>query len=157
MSCLAFDVGPGYLTTSGSPPAGDEGGSLMRAAIDAFNSVKKGVTAGSSWVFDDLHALAAENECNVREEATFTLALRFLLALPGDLPAPELSLDEDGEMAFDWRAEGPRLLHASLREDGRISYACWLGPNNREHGTKAFVDAIPEDIVRCIQRVAAHR
>jgi len=154
MSCVALGAGVGYLSGRGSPPAGEAGKCVLRMATRAFDDLKNGVTAGTSWVFNDLHALAAESNCEVREDATFALAQRFLLALPGHLPSPELSLDEDGEVAFDWRGDGSRLLHVTLRQDGRLSYACWLSPNDREHGTKVFLDAIPKAIVGCIQDVA---
>ena len=153
MSCLAMGSGSGYLSGRGSPPAGDAGKAVLRIAIRAFDDLKKGVTAGSSWVFDDLHALAQESDCVVREDATFALAQRFLFALPGHLPAPSLALDEDGEVSFDWR-EGSRLLTVRLRQDGRLSYACWLSPIDRQHGTKQFADAIPKTIVDCIRLVA---
>ena len=142
------------MSGSGSPPAGEAGKSLLRIAIGAFDDLKKGVTARSSWVFNDLHALALESGCVIHEATTFALAQRFLFALPGHLPGPELSLDEDEEIAFDWRGAGPSLLKVSLRSDGRLSYACWLSANDREHGTKVFADAIPKAIVDCIHKVA---
>lgn len=154
MTCLALGSTAGYLSGRGSPPAGKLGADVLRIAIHAVDELKAGVRAGTSWVFNDLHALAVESGCEVQNDSTFALAQRFLLALPGHLPAPDLSLDEDGEVAFDWRGEGSRLLHATLRKDGRLTYACWLSPNDREHGTKVFVDAIPKTLVDCIQRVA---
>lgn len=154
MSSVALDMGAGYLSGRGSPPAGQAGENVLRIATRAFGDLKNGVTAGNSWVFNDLHALAAENSCEVQEDAAFALAQRFLLALPGHMPAPELSIDEDGEIAFDWRGDGSRLFHVTLRKDGRLSYACWLSLVDREHGIKVFVDAIPKAIVDCIQAVA---
>jgi hypothetical protein len=38
------------LSGRGSPPAGEAGKTVIQIAIRAFDDLKKGVTAGSSWV-----------------------------------------------------------------------------------------------------------
>jgi hypothetical protein len=157
MSSLALNYGGALLGGRGSPPAGETGNAVVKAAVDALGALKRGVAAGSSWVFNDLQALAQESGASFRDDATFAVAQRFLLTLPGFLPAAELSLDEDGEVAFDWRGEGERMLTLRLRSDGRLTYACRLAPLRRKHGTELFVDAVPKEIVECIQQVAGGR
>jgi hypothetical protein len=157
MSSLALRYGGAYLGGRGSPPAGDAGHAVVRAAVDALGALKRGAAAGGAWVFNDLQSLAQESGVSALEDTTFALAQRFLLMLPGNLPSPELALDEDGEVAFDWRGEGERILTLRLRGDGRLTYACRLAPLRRKHGTELFVDAVPKEIVECIQQVAAGR
>ena len=157
MSSLALNYGGALLGGRGSPPAGEAGNSVVKAAVDALGALKRGMAAGSSWVFNDLQSLALESGATVGDDATFAVAQRFLLALPGYFPAPELSLDEDGEVAFDWRGAGERILSLRLRGDGRLTYACRLAPLRRRHGTELFVDAVPKEIVECIQQVAGNR
>lgn len=157
MSSLALTYGNANLGGRGSPPAGDAGKLVVRAAVEALGALKRGVAAGSSWVFNDLQSLALESGSTVCDGAIFAIAQRFLLALPGYLAAPELSLDDDGEVAFDWRGAGEQVLALRLRADGRLTYACRLAPLRRKHGTELFVDAVPKEIVECIQQVAGNR
>lgn len=153
MTRLAFGTGSGHLSGRGSPPAGDVGRMLLQFARAAFGELKQGVSARSSWIFHDLQLLARENDIDAHESLLFEQAQRFLLALPGHLPAPELSLDADGEVSFDWSGPQRQVLTVTLREDGRLSYACWLSPNDRQHGTKQFLDVVPKAITECIQQV----
>lgn len=154
MSSLALSYDGTPLAGRGSPPAGETGNCVVRIAVHALDGLKRGVAAGSSWVFNDLHTLASECGCTIPADPTFAIAQRFLLALPGHFPAPELAADSDGEITLDWHGEGDRMLALTLRSDGRLTYACRLGPLRRKHGTELFVDAIPTDILECIQKVA---
>lgn len=152
MSAIAMTLIAANLAQLGSPPAGDEGKCVVRIAADAVQELKVGTSAGTSWVLHDLHSLARESGTTVRDDPLFGLAKRLLLALPGYLPAPALALDDDGEIALDWRQDD-RLLSVTLRGDGRLTYACRLAPLRRKHGTEVFADAIPKEVLECIQQV----
>jgi hypothetical protein len=152
MSSLALNRNSGSLSGLGSPPAGDFGLSILQRSVKAVDELKAGILAGTSWVFNDLHALAQEHEMEVRDCEVFILAQRLLLALPGSMPPPELSLDEDGEVSFDWHGPGGRFMTMTLREDGRLSYAARMSAFDKDHGTKRFVDAIPKNILELVHR-----
>lgn len=49
----------------------------------------------------------------------------------GDLPAPEILLEEDGDISLDWHLDTTDL-NVSITPEGKINYAC-LEP--RQHGT----------------------
>ncbi|WP_206999823.1 hypothetical protein [Trinickia mobilis] len=155
MSTPAFGRCNGYLSGSGSPPAGEVGRKLIRQAFNAVDDLKAGGAARTSWVFNDLQALAQEHELNFRQAKVMVVAQRFLLALPGTVPAPELSIDGDGEASFDWRGPRGELLTIALREDGRLSYASRMSPFDKDHGTKRFVDVIPKSIIDLVHQVTA--
>ena len=57
------------------------------------------------------------------DSATLLLAQRFLAALPSELAAPELAVDPDGEISFDWFGRSGRNFSVSLRSDGRVAIA----------------------------------
>ena len=59
---------------------------------------------------------------SIRDSQALMRAQRFLLALPSHLPAPELDVDADGEVALDWVGTGGRMCTVTLRADGRLDY-----------------------------------
>ena len=142
-----------FVGRRGSPPAGETGRKAVVQVSRAFGQLKTG-TARVHPANNDLHVLALENGTSVRESEVFSRACCFLFALPGYLPSPELTLDDDGEISFFWSGDGKRMLTVSLRADGRLSYAARLSALDRQHGTKPFTDEIPRTIVECIQQVA---
>ncbi|MGE5525924.1 MAG: hypothetical protein ACM3SS_19585 [Rhodospirillaceae bacterium] len=85
----------------------------------------------------------------------YYLALRFLIALPATLPAPEVGLDPDGEVSFEW-ANGPeKIFTVSANAKGRLSYAGLFGEGITTHGTEVFDDTIPQTVIQCVERVAS--
>lgn len=142
------------LVGEGSRPAGDLGLRVSHLTRVAFGDLKAGRTARTSYVFNDLCALANEHGLHAGKELLVALAQRFLLALPTYLPAPELSLDDDGEISFDWRGRGERILTVTLREDGRLSFAVRIHAFNKRNGVALFDEEIPDEIIDFVHRVA---
>jgi hypothetical protein len=153
MTALAQSRHVGYLVRLSSPSAGPVAQELRQVVVDAIGTLKTGVGARASMVFNDLNALAKESAIDVKESATMLLAQQFLLAMPSSMPAPELALDSDGDVVFDWVGSGGRMLTVALRGDGTLSYAGRLSLGDREHGTKRFVDAIPSQVLDLAHRV----
>lgn len=85
----------------------------------------KATTAGVSAIWSELMSLVAERAEEV-PGATLAKALEFAATLPYDVELPEVSIDPDGELAFDWVIEGS-LLSVSVGETGRVTYAAELG------------------------------
>jgi hypothetical protein len=155
MSTLAMTRCNDSLAGLGSPAAGDIGKKVVQQAARAMETIKAGIVARSSFVFNDLFTLGEELGIDVRQAKVFVLAQRFLLALPANIPAPELSFDEDGDVSFDWNGPGGKLLSVALREDGRLAYASRLSEFDKDHGIKRFVDAIPKNVVDLLHQVNA--
>jgi hypothetical protein len=84
---------------------------------------------------------------------TFIYALRFLEALPSNLPAPDISADTDGEILFEWNLDRRLGLSVSVGQDGKLSYAGLFG-TNKAHGVEDFGDYIPGPIEICLGRLA---
>jgi hypothetical protein len=110
-------------------------------------------------VIDDLHELRSEARAGKHEskldDLTFALALRFLLAFPKALPSPELTLDNDGEVSFDWLGKNHRIFSVSLRSDGRLSFAGRHGPKKRFYGIEEFENEMPERIVTLVKELVS--
>ncbi|CAE6814069.1 hypothetical protein R69746_05752 [Paraburkholderia aspalathi] len=80
----------------------------------------KGKLSTASAVESELLALAAENDR--LSKVTLAKAVQFAIALPSDIAQPEVSVDPDGEVAFDW-ADNVNILSVSVGAAGRITYA----------------------------------
>ncbi|CAE6724331.1 hypothetical protein R69619_01708 [Paraburkholderia nemoris] len=81
------------------------------------------------------------------DDATYALALRFLWALPTGSRMPEITVDRDGEVSFDWLGAEGRNFSASLRADGRIAYAGQFSAQNRISGVAEFHEVIPKEVL----------
>ena len=79
-------------------------------------------------------------------------AFRFLEALPPHVPTPEVSVDPDGEAAFEWY-RGPRhILSVSVGWNSTLSYAGIHGLG-KVHGEEHFVDELPNSILANVYRL----
>jgi len=81
-------------------------------------------------------------------------AERFIHSLPITVPSPEITVEPDGEIAFEWR-NGPRCVFSvSMGNNGELTYAGLFG-RSKTHGTEYFGDGLPRTILDNIQRVFA--
>jgi len=79
-------------------------------------------------------------------------AERFAEMLPASVPIPEVGVDVDGEVTFDWYAGPRRLFSVAIGGDGRMAYAGLFGVN-KTHGTEYLGDALPDTLWGYIRRV----
>ncbi len=79
------------------------------------------------------------------------LAIRFLKMLPATIPIPEISIDPDGEVSFEWYKEPRRIFSVSVGAHNDLSYAGLFGVNDT-HGTEYFGDEIPTPILENLRR-----
>lgn len=111
-----------------------------------------------------LHQLA--NECAVVDwdgygaEAVNAGALMcaeaFVRALPDELPLPEISIEPDGAIAFDWMPHLTKTFTLSVGGSNRLAYA-WIDGTDRGHAAVRFDDAeIPPRVLTELQRLNLH-
>ena len=160
MSSLAMDYYP--ISTSSQQTQG--GGSSVEAQklFSEMNKVFSRIKPSEQqWVFNELEELRI-NACRPNWDSlgsasldadTYQIAKRFILALPSSLPAPELTVDRDGEVNFDWFASGGQIFSASLRKDGRIAFAGQFSARKRLSGLEEFNDSVPKRIVESIKTI----
>jgi hypothetical protein len=89
-------------------------------------------------------------------EATLEQAFALLSALPSTLPAPDVSVHPDGELAFEWYFGPRRLVTISVNEAGRLSFAALAG-HTRLYGSEHLLDALPESITLALRKLFAAR
>ncbi|MGC2162370.1 MAG: hypothetical protein WA634_10700 [Silvibacterium sp.] len=78
----------------------------------------------------------------------------FLEALPTTIPIPEISADNDGEVALDWIFAPRRALTISIDGRGRCSYAWMLGQIT-SRGTDWITDGIPANIAYALAQLTS--
>lgn len=81
-------------------------------------------------------------------------ALMFIKLLPTDLPTPEITIDPDGEVLFEWYHSPYRVFSVSVGASGKSVYAGLLG-DERTHGTSSFASKFPRLFLEAIKKVYA--
>jgi len=99
--------------------------------------------------WDGYQALAAD-------VSVFSYALNFINQLPINYPLPEVAIDSDGEIAFEWDYEPRRIFSIRIGRDGWLNYAGLIG-HSSFHGAEFMRDSIPPEILNGIDRVANNR
>lgn len=79
---------------------------------------------------------------------------RKLLGMIGpSFPMPEVFVEPDGEIAFEWYKERDLLFVISVGGNNIITYAGLFGKKNKTHGTETFTEKLPGFVVQSIHRV----
>jgi hypothetical protein len=78
----------------------------------------------------------------------------FLRLLPGTLPEPVVTRDDDGRLMFAWQGDNARSLKVLIDRDGMLVYTARLGQRRRLSGAEPLGDALSPLIREAIQRVA---
>ncbi len=79
-------------------------------------------------------------------------AKEFLNLLPDSIPAPEFSVDPDGEISFEWFFSKSRLISISIGGDGSLTYIGFLG-KVRMKGVEFLDEKIPGTINELLARI----
>lgn len=79
-------------------------------------------------------------------------AIRFARSLPTTMPFPEIAIDPDGEVSFEWYERPRRVFTISIGSLNKITYAGLFG-FNKVNGTEYFYDEIPKAILDNFDRL----
>jgi hypothetical protein len=134
------------------PASSKEAANLARLLAEAGRTLKF-AWSPRALAFNELCTIEINSAYQAPASTPTALAERFLTAWPLDLPTPEIGVDPDGEISFDWFGGKGRNFSVSLREDGRIAYAGAFGGAKTKYGTDRFDDAIPSEIVEAVREL----
>ncbi len=76
-------------------------------------------------------------ELNNKLQASISWARMFASAIPDEWPLPDVGMDQDGEVCFEWLMDNKRRMSVTIGGDGRLPYA-WLAGDQRAHGVAIF-------------------
>ena len=103
-----------------------------------LHEVKVAPVSAKSSLISELFTLAREDGI---APGALAMAMEFAVTLPSDVRLPEMSIDPDGEVAFDWGSE-VGIVSVSVGATGRIVYAAELG-GQPTSGTTQLSGEIP--------------
>lgn len=126
--------------------------SLLRTILDELlQTVSLG--RGYAHAISDLDEAVREAEVDALalHEHSIALAVKFLEAFPTELAVPEVGVDPDGDIFFEWRFGARRRFNVAIQPSGTITYAGIVG-TGRFHGREQFDDEIHPTILAAFRR-----
>lgn len=99
-------------------------------------------------LFDESESMAEDNML----PATFARARKLLDTIPSGFPVPEIGLDPDGEVAFDWIRRDRTLVSVSIGPQGDPSYAAGL-VDGTAYGFLRWGDRFPVALTDVLRRL----
>ena len=84
---------------------------------------------------------------------TYSEARKLLRMMPSCLPMPDLSVEPDGEIAFEWYKDKYSVFVISVGGNNIITYAGLFGKSSKTHGVEYLADELPKVIIYNIQRL----
>ena len=135
-----------------NPRAGYASHSVSRPA-DPLDAMRH---EGSTTVRESQPALLtavwnAQDEPGV-SEATIGAAVELICAIPEGLPAPEISPEHTGEIAFEWYKDSSHVAVLTV-QDGIIRWSALMGAGAPVYGREFFTGTVPGVAMLAIQSV----
>jgi len=151
------------VTPWGDPALSDEGQVLRRLIIDA-SEFSGSVAVGEPKRLAQEALTAAYIAAQVDgwdgpdskrvEPSTYVYADQFLRLLPSSASLPDITVDRDGEILFEWDQGRRQVFSISVGRDGTLTFAGLFG-HTKIHGTEHLREALPSVISGCLERVSA--
>ena len=86
------------------------------------------------------------------DEQSYQNAIRFILSLSPDIPAPEIGVEPDGEVVFEWYGGKRKVFSISMGSRNELTYAGLYGIS-KTYGVEHFYGSIPNTFLDNISRV----
>lgn len=83
---------------------------------------------------------------------SYEYALNFALSLPSSIPVPEVYVNPDGYVTFEWYEAKRKVFTVSVGNRNELAYAGLYGAS-KTYGVEYMYEEIPENIIRNINRV----
>jgi hypothetical protein len=163
---LAIDCYEGFLSTHTDRGVSEEAKEIRTRVEHVLEDLLQSVSLGG-WYRDAVSALyhiASQSSVpnwdgyGAMQVSPLAVAqaFRFLRTLPSTLQTPDLSVDPDGEISFEWYLEPRRVFSISVGPHGELSYAGLFGRSDA-HGTEYFGDELPKPIMDNLSRLFSRR
>ena len=162
--CLGYAALLGYAR--GSSAISSEAQAVRGAVSAVVESVERSqvLFGEKSVAISQMMALANEcaeagwdgNDAAPIDRAAIHTAVKFIRALPNDVPLPEFAPEPDGSISLDWIQSRNRLFSLSVGSTNRLAYA-WLDGSDKGHGVAWFDgERIPLRIIEGIIGIMNH-
>lgn len=160
MTAVAFDTPARWVQAAqdrGVSQTDSTWSAWMRTPLRGSPSIAGSAMVDLFQAIDDVAAEAALPNWDGEgarpvEATTRVFACRFALALPTGVAKPEVEVDRDGDISFEWFQSSHSVFSVSVRRDGILHYAGLFGPN-KINGTEVLFGGLPDAIAQGIRRV----
>lgn len=149
--CLSYEAFAPYLAASNSVSL--EGDHVAKAAEDVLQFCQQSESLFGSkdrtleHLFLVIEEVTVDSDQELPVPATIANAINLLMTLPNDLMMPEIGVDPDGSIAFDWIVSRSRMLSISVSTSDRLAYA-WLDGSDRGHAVGRLRNGkIPNELI----------
>lgn len=110
-----------------------------------------------SAIIDRIQEVAAEGygdeDLSPVSSSVVERAVSFIRALPSDIALPEVGVDPDGSIAFDWMVSRIRVFSLSVGTTNRLAFA-WIDGTNLGHAVARFDgDTVPAHVLAGIREI----
>ncbi len=102
----------------------------------------------------DVYFASLEEGTVAVEPTTYLYAKQFLQLLPTEVPVPDIDVDTDGEILFEWDLGPRRVLTVTVGRDGTPTYAALIG-YTKVHGTEHLCETLPLVLSDSFERLFA--
>jgi hypothetical protein len=135
---------------------------IQREAVEVKNHFARSITFGEhlSRMLEGLFQV--KNECSIDnwdgydakaiDNESFQNAIRFALSLTPNIPIPEIYVDPDGEVTFEWYEDKRKVFSVSVGSKNKLSYAGLYG-FSKAYGVEYFYYDTPKIILNNIYRL----
>jgi len=93
----------------------------------------------------------AERSSVFVDASALDYAVAFISLLPPEAPDPDIVIEEDGDVAFDWGSSAESTFSVSVGSDGTLRFGGLFG-NGTRYGSEPLVSAIPNEILAYIDK-----
>jgi len=83
---------------------------------------------------------------------SYNYGLNFGLSLPPSIPVPEIYVNPDGYVTFEWYEGKRKVFSISIGDRNELAYAGLYG-SSKTYGVEYMYEEIPENIIRNINRL----
>lgn len=163
MSAVALDYPPDVCQYLGSEGVSDQAGRIRSLFFEVQKRWRDSFALGhwrEECRYRLYHACTQASQSNwdgydaqAAQPASVMKAVEFIDALPKNLPTPEIAVDPDGEISFDWYGGVRRQVSISVSPVGVLSYAGMFG-SDYVRGKERLQGSLPNHLLDYIRRVA---
>ncbi|MDP2719619.1 MAG: hypothetical protein Q8P44_07305 [Dehalococcoidia bacterium] len=90
------------------------------------------------------------------DEQSYKNSTRFILSLTPDIPIPEIGVEPDGEVVFEWYGGKRNVFSISMGSRNELTYAGLYGIS-KTYGVEHFYENVPDTLLDNINRVFSGR
>lgn len=85
--------------------------------------------------------------------SSWTLAKKLIGTIPPSITMPNVFVDPDGMIEFEWYKEPKKVFSVTVESDNTLIYAGLFGGQNKSYGTEQCEDELPDKILESLQRL----